>query len=108
MIDFYISLKNNVITDEEYFDVKNRFKILKMRNIVDLNDLYNFQETIIPCKIFVSRVSLMNEQYKITLRRCIFASLLSGSIQRNQSKVIILLPTNTETVKLLKKRSSEV
>ena len=45
----------------------------------------------------------MNKNYKFNLRRCIFASTLSGCIQRNQSKIIISLPTNTETVELFKK-----
>lgn len=75
-----------------------------IRNINDLNYLYNFLDTKILCKIFDSRASLMNEKYKFNLRRCNAASTLSGCIQINQSKVIILLPTHTETIDLFEKK----
>ena len=92
MIDFYSSLKNNIITAKEYDDVKKLFTILK-----------NFQGAIILCKIFESRASLMNKKYKFKPRRCHSASTLSSCIQESQSKVIILLPTKAETVELFGK-----
>ena len=55
--DFHSSLKNSVITDEEYQLVKKFYSPLKMRNLGDLNNLYNFQDTIILCKIFESRAN---------------------------------------------------
>ena len=54
-----------------------------MRNLSDMNDLYNFQDTIMLCEIFKSRASLMREKYGVNLRRCNSASTLSGCIQRN-------------------------
>ena len=45
-------------------DVKKLFETLKMRNVGDLNELYNFQDTITLCGISESRLSLMNEKYK--------------------------------------------
>ena len=52
VIDFYSSFKSKIICEKECSDVKKIFKTLKMRNIGDLNELYNFQDTIILCKIF--------------------------------------------------------
>ena len=46
-IDFYSSLKNKIVSDKEYNEVTTIFALLKMRNKGDLDDLYNFQDTII-------------------------------------------------------------
>ena len=99
MIGFYNSFKNKIITDKKTF--KKLFIILKMRNIGDLNDLFNFQDTIILCEVFESRALIMNKKYKNNPRRCNSASTL-WLYPRNQSKIIILLPTNAEIVELFK------
>ena len=64
IIDCYSSLKNKIISQKEYLDVKKLFETLKMRDMGDLNELYNFQDTITLCGISESRLSLMNEKYK--------------------------------------------
>ena len=69
-----------------------------MRNLSDINDLYNFQDTIMPCEIFESRTSLMLEIYGFNPWRCNSASTLSCCIQRTLPKVITVLPTDGETV----------
>ena len=50
--NFYSSLKNKVVGDKEYEYVIKLHLKLKMRLIGDLNNLYNFQDTIILCEIF--------------------------------------------------------
>ena len=99
-IDFYSSLKNKIVSDKEYEDVKKLFTILKMRNIGDLNELYNFEDAIMLCKIIWIKVSLMNKKWKFNPRRCNSVSTLIGCIHRSQGKFIIALPTIGEIIEL--------
>ena len=101
--EFYSELKTTIITDQEYEDVKKLFCVIKMRNLSDINELYNFQNTMILCEIFESRAQLIHEKYGFNPRRCNSTNTLSDRIQRTQSKVIIELPTDSETVELFKK-----
>ena len=65
-----------------------------MRNMSDLNDLYNNQDVILFCQIFENRFQAMFEKSAFNLRKCNSASKLSVCIQSEQSKVILALPTN--------------
>ena len=52
---FYSSLKETVITTDDYKSVKKLYQTMKLENSGELNKLYNFQDTIILCKIFENR-----------------------------------------------------
>ena len=69
-----------------------------MRNLGDMNDLYNTQDVILLCEIIENRFQLMHDRYSFNPRKCNSASSLSGSIERDLSKVIIALPTTNEIV----------
>ena len=69
-----------------------------MRNLGDMNDLYNTQDVILLCEIVEDRFQLMHDRYGFNSRKCNSASSLSGSIERDLSKVIIALPTTNEIV----------
>ena len=84
--DFYSSLKNSVLSEEEHASVKTFYKLLKMRNLGDLNNLYNFQGTIILCEIFESRTQFFNDKSKFNPRKCNSVSSFSGCVQRDKSK----------------------
>ena len=73
-------------------------KTLKMRNLGDMNDLYNTQDVILLREIIENRFQLMRDKYGLNPRKCNSASSLSGSIERDLSKVIIALPTTNEIV----------
>ena len=45
--EFFSSLKNKMVDDESYENAKQLFIILKMRDLSDLNDLYDAQDVII-------------------------------------------------------------
>ena len=79
-----------MISDEEYEQVKKFWNFLSLRKLSDLNDLYNFQGTIIICKIFENRVE---EMIKILYnqQKCTLASSLSRCIHHRFSKVVISL-----------------
>ena len=73
-----------------------------MRNLGDMNDLYNTQDVILWCKIIENRFQLMHDRYGFIPRKCNSASSLSGSIDRDLSKVIIALPTTNDIVDIFK------
>ena len=74
-----------------------------MRNLGDMNDLYNMQDVILLCEITENRFVKMHKKFGFNPRKCNSASTLSGCVQRNQSKVIISLPTNYEHAKIFEK-----
>ena len=95
---FYSDLKQKSVSDEDYDSSLHLYKALKMRNLGDMNDLYNAQDVILLCEIIENRFQLMHDRYSFNPRKCNSASSLSGSIERDLSKVIIALPTTDEIV----------
>ena len=100
---FYSELKQKHATEEEYNDSKYLFQILKMRNLGDLNDLYNAQDVILLSEAVENRFQFMLDKYGLNPRKCNSASGLSGCIEREMSKVIISFPTNMEHYEIFEK-----
>ena len=101
--EFYSSLKQSNVSFSEYENAKYLFKILKMRNLGDMNDLYNFQDVILLCEIIENRFQQMQETFGFNPRKINSASTLSGCVQRDVSKVITALPTNFEHAEIFEK-----
>ena len=101
--EFYSKLNGCNIPFEIYEDMKFLYETLKMGKLGDMNDLYNMQDVILLCEIIENRFEKMNKKFGFNPRKCNNASTLSGCVQRNQSKVIIALPTNYLMQKFLKK-----
>ena len=101
--EFYNSLRNKIIGDKEYEDVKKFYKTMHMQNFSDLNDLYNTQDTILLCKIFENRAVEMMKKCPYDPRKCTSTSLFSSCFHRYLSKAIIALPTKPKHVELFKK-----
>ena len=74
-----------------------------MRNLGDLNDLYNAQDVILLSELIENRFQFMQDKYGFNPRKCNSASSLSGCIEREISKVIIVLPTNPDHVEIFEK-----
>ena len=91
--EFFSKLNGHNIPLIIYEDMKFLYTILKMRNLGDMNDLYNMQDVILLCEIIENRFEKMHKKFRSNPRKCNSASTLSGCVQRNQSKVIIALPT---------------
>ena len=70
-----------MVDDESYKNSKKLYILLKMRNLSDLNNLYNAQDVII-----------MNS-----------GSKLSSCIQREQTKSILVLPVNNTQIEVFEK-----
>ena len=71
-----------------------------MKNLGNLNNLYNAQDVILLCEIAENRFKYMYELYSFNPRRSNSASTLSGCIEREMSKVIIALPTTNKSVEV--------
>ena len=48
-------MKDSVLSQEEYEKVKNFYTLMKLSNLGELNQIYNFQDTVILCQIFEQR-----------------------------------------------------
>ena len=77
-----------------------------MRNLSDLNDLYNVQDIILLMVIIENRFHAMQNETDYNPRKTNWASKLSCCIQREQSKCILALPTNNCHVQIFYKTLS--
>ena len=98
--EFFSQLKNKRVSDDEYENSKELFSTLRMRNLSDMNDLYNFQDVALLAEIVENRFQLMQDQYGFNPRKCNSAATFSGCVEREMSKVIIALPTSNEFVNI--------
>ena len=71
-----------------------------MRNLGGMSDLYNAQDVILLCEIIESRFQMMNDKYGFNPRKCNSASSMSGCIEREMSRVILVFPTKLEHVEI--------
>ena len=62
--ELYSSLKNEIISDQDYENVKKFWELLRLTKLSDLNDIYNFQDTIIICENFENRTIKFISSYK--------------------------------------------
>ena len=83
--EFFSSLKNKMVDDESYENAKQLFIILKMRDLSDLNDLYNAQDVILLLEIIENRFQKMQDKTDYNPRIINSASKLNGCIQREKS-----------------------
>ena len=74
-----------------------------MRDLSDLNDLYNVQDVIILLEVIENRFQKIMEMTDYNPRIINSASKLSGCIQREKSKCILALPTNNIQMDIFEK-----
>ena len=101
--EFFSTLKNKEIDNESYENAKMLYLLLKMRDLSDLNDLYNVQDVMILLEIVENRFQLMQNKFGYNPRIINSASKLSGCIQREKSKCIIALPINNVQMEVFEK-----
>ena len=101
--EFFSTLKGKSVDDESYENSKQLYILLKMRNLSDLNDLYNAQDVIILLEMMENRFQSMQDTTGYNPRIINSASKLSGCIQREQSKIILALPTNNTQMEVFEK-----
>ena len=101
--EFYWSMKDSILSEEEYENVKKFYKTLKLKNLGELNQMYNFQDTIILCEIFERRCAKFQEMFKFNPKKCNSASSFSNCTHRDKSKCCIAVPTDAEDVRVFEK-----
>ena len=101
--EFFSSLKNKMVNDASYENAKQLFIILKMRDLSDLNDLYNAQDVIILLEIIENRFQKMQDKTGYNPRIINSASKLSGCIQREKLKCILALPVDNTQMEIFEK-----
>ena len=101
--EFFSALKQKAVSDSDYESSKFLYENLKMRNLGDMNDLYNVQDVILLTEIIENRFQEMFRKYHCNPRKCNSASTLSGCIQRDLFKVFLTLPTCNEHVEVFEK-----
>ena len=84
---FYCSLKETIISKEDYDLVKKFYQTMKLKNLGELNKLYNFQDIIILYEIFENRSSQLQKLFKYNSRKCNSASFFSGCLHRDKKQV---------------------
>ena len=100
---FYSSLKDSIMTREEYDNFKKFYQTLKLKGLGELNKIYNFQDTVILCEIFEQRSEHLQKLFKFNPRKCISTSSFSGCVHKDKSKCLIALPTDPEHVRVFEK-----
>ena len=106
--EFFSELKLQTVDDESCENSKFLFKTLKMRNLGDINDLYNTQDVILLCQILESRFQAKQNTYGFNLRKCNSASTRSGCIERECQKLSLRFQQKSNMLKFLNKQSSTV
>ena len=101
--DFYSTLKEKDISETEYENVKKFFTLLRLKTLGDMNRIYNFQDTLILCEISEQQASLLGKLFKFNPRKCINASSFSSYVHRNKSKCNIVMPTDSEKIRVFEK-----
>ena len=101
--EFFSTLKDEVVDNESYENARKLFILLQMRNLSDLNDLYNVQDVIILLEIIENRFQIIQNKTKYNPRIINSASKLSGCIQREKSKCILALPINSVQMEVFEK-----
>ena len=101
--EFFSTLKDQEVDNESYENAKKLFMLLQMRNLSDLNDLYNVQDVIILLEIIENRFQIIQDKTNYNPRIINSASKLSGCIQRENSKCILALPINNVQMEVFEK-----
>ena len=103
--EFFSTLKGQAVDDEAYKNSEKLFILLRMRNLSDLNELYNAQDVILLSEMIENRFQAMQDRTGYNPRIINSTSKLSGCIQREKSKVILALPTNNIQMETFEKNS---
>ena len=98
---FYSRLRGEGISQKEWEGCKKLYKILRMRNLSDFNDIYNIQFVIILVVILEYRWQKIKNDTGFDPRYFASASTLSRAVKRIKSKVILTFPHSVEIVDLM-------
>ena len=75
-----------------------------MKNLGDLNDLYYVKDVILLYEIIENCFQAMTDTYDFNPTKGNSASSMSGSIEREMSKIILALPAKYDHVEIFEQR----
>ena len=104
--EFFTMLKRQAVDGDDYENSKKLYILPKMRNLSDLNDLYNARNVILLLEIIENSFQEMQNECRYNPRKINSSSKLSGCIQSEQSKIILALPTNNKQMETFEKTLS--
>ena len=104
--EFFTMLQRQAVDGDDYENSKKLYILPKMRNLSDLNDLYNARNVILLLEIIENRFQEMQNECRYNPRKINSSSKLSGCIQSEQSKIILALPTNNKQMETFEKTLS--
>ena len=67
--EFFSDLKQKAVSDSDYKSSFSLYKTLKIRNLGDINNLYNAQDVISICEIGENRFQFMHDTYGFNPRK---------------------------------------
>ena len=101
--EFFSTLQGHAVDNEAYENSKKLSILLRMRNLSNLNNLYNVQDVILFLEMIENRFQAMQERVGYNPRIINSASKLSGCMQTEKSKIILALPTNNTQMETFEK-----
>ena len=104
--EFFSILKGQSTNKEDYNNLEKLFVLLKMRNLSDLNDLYNVQDVILLMVIIENRFQEMQNETGYNPSKINSAGKLNECTQRTQSKWVLALTNNNYHVEIFEKTLS--
>ena len=88
--EFLKIAKNEIMYDESYESVKKFWNLMRLNKLSELNDIYNFQGTIIFFEVFKNRAIKMMQKLPYNPRKCTSPTILGkmfGTKWRNPVKL---------------------
>ena len=83
---FYSSFKDSIMATEEYDNIKKFYQTLKLKDLVELSKIHNFQDIVILCEVFEQSSEHLQKLFKYNPRKCNSASSFSGCVHRDKTK----------------------
>ena len=105
---FYLSMKDSVLSEEEYENLKKFYKTLKLNNLGELNQICNFQDTIILCEIFERRSTKFQEMFKFNPKNAIVLVALAAVLIGTKVSVVLFFLQMLNMSQYLKKQLEDL
>ena len=102
---FNSNFKDGTISNQEYENVKKFCQLMKLKDLGELNKIYNFQDTVTICELFEQRSGHLQKLFKYNPLKCNSASSFSGCVHTDKTKRMIALPTEAKHVRVSEKKN---
>ena len=98
------TLKDNILTDEEYKNVKKFYQTMKLENLGELNKICNFQGTIILCEMSEQRSSHLQNLLNSIPESVILQALSAAAFIETKANLVLPYQLTLNMSEFLKRR----